>query len=109
AIQVNPNGGFDVIGSHAFGEEGMTTVTVTIQDLGGSNTITKAISTAVTDDAPLTATGLIATATEGVSFTGAVASFSDADAFAFPGDYVVGTDWGDVSSVPGTGVDKRSV
>src|SRR5207247_2597431 len=100
-IQVDPNGGFDVVGSHAYRTEGTTSITVTIEDMGGSNNTTTASSTAVTDDAPLTGTGLIASATEGVSFTGAIASFTDTDAFAVSDVYIVTIDWGDGSTSSG--------
>jgi len=101
-VQANPLGGFSVVGSHAFAEEGTTTITVTIQDMGGSQRMTTAISTAVTGDAPLTATGLIATATEGTAFSGTVATFTDADTFATTADYVVTVDWGDGSTSSAT-------
>jgi hypothetical protein len=94
-IQVDPSGGFDVVGTHSFAEEGTTNVTVTIQDLGGNHTMTTANSTAVTGDAPLAAKGVIATATEGAVFSGTIATFTDADEFANPGDYVVTITWGD--------------
>jgi hypothetical protein len=102
SIQVDPKGGFDVVGSHAYRKEGTTSITVTVQDMGGSNNTATASSTAVTNDAPLTATGVIASATEGVAFTGTVASFSDGDAFAVPAGYVVTIGWGDGTTGSGT-------
>jgi hypothetical protein len=101
SFQANPNGGFDVVGSHIYKNVGTTSITVTIQDMGGSNNIAKASSTAVTGDAPLTAAGVITSATEGIGFSGTVASFTDADMFADPSKYSVTINWGDSSTSPG--------
>ncbi len=56
----------------------------------------------VSTDPPVTATGTAVTATEGQSFTGVVATFSDADPTASPAEYSATIAWGDGTSSPGT-------
>jgi hypothetical protein len=106
---------FVVRGSHTYGEEGSYSIKVTIQDDGGAAATANTTSTASIADAPLTATGTPVGATEGASFSGQVAMFTDAnpaatiaDDFIFPppGSPLrirnisnVTIDWGD-----GTGV-----
>src|SRR5207245_1730785 len=89
----NGTGGFDVVGSHTYAEEGTYTVGVTVTDVGGSSA--SANSTATVADAALTATGETVTATEGAGFTGTVASFTDADLNGTLTDYTASIDWGD--------------
>jgi hypothetical protein len=106
---------FVVRGSHTYAEEGSYSIKVTIQDDGSAAATANTTSTATIADAPLTATGTPVSATEGASFSGQVATFTDAnpaatiaDDFIFPppGSPLrirnisnVTIDWGD-----GTGV-----
>src|SRR5262249_5478816 len=83
-IAANGNS-FTVAGTHAYASEGSFTVTLTIKDVGGSQAT--ATSTATVVDAPLTASAVNVTPIEGASFTGAVATFSDADANAVVSDF----------------------
>jgi streptogramin lyase len=53
-------------------------------------------------DKPLTASGKALTATEGVTFTGVVASFTDADPGTPIGSYTASITWGDGSTSAGT-------
>ena len=53
-------------------------------------------------DVPITATGTTISATEGASFAGTVASFTDPDTSATAGEYTATIDWGD-ASLPTTG------
>lgn len=48
-------------------------------------------------DVPITASGTTISATEGASFTGPVASFSDPDTSATASEYTATIDWGDVT------------
>ena len=48
-------------------------------------------------DVPITATGTTISATEGASFTGTVASFTDPDTSATASEYAATIDWGDAS------------
>src|SRR5260370_32261839 len=75
-VSANASGGFDVIGSNSYLEEGTYAISVVITDIDGNTATTG--STATIDDAGLTATGLSISATEGAEFSGVIASFTDA-------------------------------
>jgi hypothetical protein len=99
-VMATGSSGFQVTGSNTFAEEGSSVFTVTITDIGGSTTSIS--GTATIADAPLTATGANATATVGVSFSGVVASFTDADPNATVADYTAVINWGDGASSAGS-------
>ena len=91
---------FDVSGSHAYAEEGNYSVTVDVTD---SDTETaKAKSTAQVADADLNATGVSINGAENVSFSGKVASFTDANPLATPADFTATIDWGDATTSSAT-------
>src|SRR5205823_5176238 len=92
--------GFDVVGTHTYADEGAFTVGVNISDVGGSTT--SASTTANVADAALTASATPIVATEGVSFSGVVASFTDANPNATAGDYSATINWGDGAITAGT-------
>jgi PKD repeat protein len=98
-VTANPAGGFLVSGSHTYGEEGPFQLSVSITDVGSGAT---AGSTASVADAPLTAAGLAVSATEGASFSGTVASFTDANPAATSGDFSAVITWGDGTTSAGT-------
>jgi hypothetical protein len=92
-VSATPSGSFVVIGSHSYQDEGVQTVTVTATDEGGSEvTLTGFVGV---NDAPLTATGVSLTLNEGVTYSGPVASFSDANPNASASDFIALIDWGD--------------
>jgi hypothetical protein len=95
-----PTGGvFTVTGSHQYAEESSYTVTVNVADDGGSTT--SAIGTANVADAPIVAS--CATAAFSLqSFSGEVASLSDANAGAPASDFTATINWGDASTSAGT-------
>ena len=95
-IASNGVGGFTVTGTNTYAEEGTYGVTVTITDVGGSTVTVN--STAKVNDAPLAASGLTIQATEGLSFSGTVATFTDADPNGAVGDYTATIRWGDGTS-----------
>jgi len=99
-IAVDPNGGFDISGSHTYAEEGNNQVSVNIADGGGASTT--ASGTATVNDAGLSAVGKPISATEGSPFAWTVASFSDADPAGTATDYSATISWGDGSSSAGT-------
>jgi len=86
-------GGFNVSGQHRYSEAGTPTVTVSVTDALG-NTITPMGSVTVTD-AALSATGVALTAVQGGLFSGRVATLTDANSLAVPGDFTVNIAWGD--------------
>src|SRR5207245_420714 len=92
---------FVVNGGHTYAEEGSYTVTITITDKGGSTVTAK--PTAAVADAALSASGTAVSATEGISFSGQVASFTDANPTAPLTDFTTGMggasiNWGDGTS-----------
>jgi hypothetical protein len=78
---------FVVRGSHTYTEEGTYSIKVTISDDGGAAATANTTSAATIADAPLTATGTPVNATEGLSFSGQVATFTDANPNAGLGDF----------------------
>src|SRR5262249_38635319 len=66
-ISANNFGGFDVTGSHAYTIEGDLALSVTITDIGGSTATANGM--AAVADAPLSASGLSLTETQGVGFS----------------------------------------
>src|SRR5207247_3889883 len=83
-----------------YAEEGIHGVTVTISDVGGSHaTVTSEV---MVSDAALTASGASISPTEGASFAGQVATFSDADPNGALSDFTATITWGDGQSSTGT-------
>jgi uncharacterized protein (TIGR03118 family) len=100
-VSVNPSGGFIVTGSHTYAGEGANLpVTVTINDRGGSSAT--AASKADIADAPLTAQNVTFTATEGITFSGTVATFTDGNPFGKASDFTATIAWGDGATTAGT-------
>lgn len=96
-----PIGGpFTVSGTHTYTEEGTYTATVTINDVDTPTNSAAVTSTAVVADAPLTATCTNKVSSQ--SFSGVVASFTDANPFATTADFTATINWGDGASSPGT-------
>jgi hypothetical protein len=94
-------GNFTVTGTHTYAEEGPPlTVTVTITDLDNAPNSATATSSAKVADAPLTATGL--NLVSGLTYTGPVATFKDANTGAPTTDFTATIDWGDTHSTSGT-------
>ena len=98
---------FTISGSHAFVEDGIYSaangnpISVTINDVDGSTA--SATSSATVADAALHASPTTGSTVEQGTFSGTVATFTDADQFGQIGDYTVSINWGD-SSTPTAGV-----
>jgi hypothetical protein len=97
-VQANSSGGFDVLGSHTYGEEGSFTLSVSLTDLDASSG--SASSPVTVGDVALAAIGVSFSGTEGATFTGQVTSFNDGDLGAPLSDFTSGSggaliDWGD--------------
>ncbi|MGI0088280.1 MAG: beta strand repeat-containing protein [Nitrosotalea sp.] len=100
-IASNPSGGFDVSGSHTYASSGSYTLSITINDNDGTSaTVTGTVPVV---DAPLTATSSNISPVNGVSFTGIVTHFTDANPTAVASDFTATINWGDGSS-PTSGV-----
>lgn len=95
ATGVSGSGGnYTINASHPYAEEGRYTVTVLVNDVGGSKTTVT--GTATVDDAPLTAGTATATVgTEGVLSSTLTATFSDANTAASISDFSGTINWGD--------------
>jgi hypothetical protein len=101
-------GQFDVLASksHPYAEEGTETLSVTVTDIGdGRTTSTPGVSNAtakstdkVADAGLVPVSHTLINLVEGTSFTGVVASFTDADPNAAAADFTVLVQWGDGSS-----------
>jgi streptogramin lyase/PKD repeat protein len=89
--------GFSVSGTHTYAEEGTYTITVTIKDVGGATATAQ--STAKVADAALHATGVSKTTPR--SFSGTIATFTDADPAGTVSDYTATISWGDGSTSSG--------
>jgi hypothetical protein len=95
----NNDGVFDVVdssnssASFIFAEEGSYVVTGRIEDEDGSFTLYQ--TTVTVNDASLSPSAVTLTPTEGATFTGVVASFTDADPNGTASDYNATIDWGD--------------
>ncbi len=99
SLAADPDGGVDVSAKHAYAEDGVYNVNVTLTDNGGATAT--APSTAFIDDAKLTGKGLTASAVEGGSFSGEIATFTDANSLSKGKDYTVNINWGDGSAISG--------
>jgi len=100
-VVVNPSGGFDVTGSHIYGNFGSYNMHVNIIDTGGSNTIANALMNI--SDAPLTATSPVAlNIMEGSVFNGVIASFHDGNILGKISDFTATINWGDGKTSLGT-------
>jgi hypothetical protein len=89
------SGGFSVLGTHTYNEEGSYPIGVAITDVDNSSNEATTTSLATVADASLTATPQPITAVEGAAFTGVVASFTDADPNGMVADYAATITWGD--------------
>ncbi|HEX7377602.1 MAG TPA: TIGR03118 family protein [Pirellulales bacterium] len=95
-----PSGGYGVLGSHSYFAPGQNTVTVTIYDAHSATaTVTDAVD--VTPPRLIFTTGA-PTATEGLPFTGSLATFTDQDGNSLLSWYQASIDWGDGTATAGT-------
>jgi hypothetical protein len=97
-----PTGGpFTVSGTHTYKEEGTYAVTVVITDVDTPTNNATAHSTAHVADAQIAAT-CAAPGVSPMSFSGPVATLTDANPFAPQTDFTATIHWGDMSSSSGT-------
>jgi hypothetical protein len=81
-----------VTGANTYLEEVSYPISIAINHHG---IIASAASSAQVADAPLSASGMTISSTEGAAFNGAVATFSDADPNGVASDYAATIIWGD--------------
>jgi phospholipase C len=93
-------GDFSVTGTNTYAEEGSDAITVNIHQSGAPTTTVS--SSATVADAALTVVSGTVTPTEGLSFTGVAATFTDGDPKGTLTDYTATITWGDGSSSAGT-------
>lgn len=99
-VTPDPSGGYDVSGSHTYTAIGVFATSVTVSDVDGATT-TAPGSANVTEPPPVI-TGQTINATEGLFFSGGVASFTDADATLGIGNFTASITWGDGALSTGT-------
>ncbi|MGZ6637137.1 MAG: hypothetical protein ACXVII_30020 [Solirubrobacteraceae bacterium] len=98
-ITSSGGGNFTVGGTHTYAEEGTYTVTVTITDVDNASNTATTTSTATVADAQLAAACASPLTVSPQSFTGATATFTDADPNGIATDYISTIDWGDASPI----------
>jgi hypothetical protein len=99
-IQATGNGNFNIVGNHTYAMEGSAKIAVTLTHETAPSL--KFHLTATTSEAPLSGTSVTATPTEGASFTGTVASFTDPDTTESTSDYTAVITWDDGTTSAGT-------
>jgi hypothetical protein len=95
-------GSFNLAGSHTYAEHGSYTLKVTVQEVDNAATAVSATATATVADAPLSASGKGTVTTPSTAFSGAVATFTDANAGAPLSDFSAAVNWGDGHTTAGT-------
>ncbi len=100
-VVANPDGSFNLIGTHTFGEEGcceeVNLIHISVQDLTRDRATVQTQSAPNIADAPLSAAGVPVNPVLNTAFQGPVATFSDADPGRTATDYTATIDWGDRS------------
>ena len=99
-IRPRVGGGFEVVGSHVYANEGNYTTTIRVgtraEDGSAATTTAMATGTYVATDAPLTAKGNNPSGiAAGQAWTGVLATFSDTNPTSPIGDYSALIRWGD--------------
>jgi len=93
---------YSVSGTHTYAGSGTFTVTVTLSDDAPGTATAMVTSTANVAGAGLNAFPVTFAATEGTSFSGTVATFTDSRAGALVGDFSATINWGDGTTTAGT-------
>src|SRR5258707_1223794 len=96
-LALDSAGGYGVQGTHTYAEEGTYAIHVVATD---GHTTASTDSAAIVSDAALLATGMSIQATEGLGFSGSVATFPDATPTAPLADLTTGITSGDRPTAP---------
>jgi hypothetical protein len=96
-------GSFTLSGMHTYADEGSFTVTVMVsENPPGTNSGTAMGTATVTEADRLSGVAMTFTATAGVPFSGAVATFTDSDTANVASDFTATIAWGDATMSAGT-------
>jgi hypothetical protein len=96
-------GNFSVTGTHVYADEGTFTGSVQVAETGiTGGTASSTLNATVAEGDTLAGTGKTLTATEGHSFSGAVATFTNTNTTAPATDFTASIDWGDGTTTTGT-------
>jgi hypothetical protein len=124
-VAADPNGGFDVTGTHTFASvgrygggrgfasfcggtsdasgDGLFVISVAVTDTAAGTTATaRSIATVAAAAPTLAVTGQNIQVTKGQQFSGTVAGFTDTDTSSAAGDFTATIDWGDGTRSTGT-------
>ncbi len=93
-------GHYSIAGSHTYADEGVFTITSTVQDTLG--TTSQSTAQGKVRDAALASAGVVIAVNEGANFNSTVVTFTDANTAAPIADFTAVIDWGDGSSSNGT-------
>jgi hypothetical protein len=98
-IIADPDGGYDVVGTHTYTDMNPYTMIVTVSDLASD---TPGSDTATVQAVPLNVVDSSLNLQEGQVFSGTVATIQDADMSLTPADFQVEVTWGDGSTSDAT-------
>lgn len=93
-------GRYEIHGAHPF-RSGTWTVTSSVSETDGTGGTT-IVSTATVADAPINASPVVISPSEGIPFSGVVAHFTDANPLGTASQFTATIDWGDGGSSAGT-------
>jgi uncharacterized repeat protein (TIGR01451 family) len=95
------SGNFHVAAAHTYAEDGSYTVTTTITETGGDLDQASALGTATVGEGTLSISSNPISTTEGTTFNGTLATFSDPGSPDLGNSFTAVIDWGDGSSTTG--------
>ena len=87
-------GSYSVSGTHTYADEGTFNVQVSIADSSDSSNGNGSGTYTITEGDVLTPHAVAINVTEGATFNGTVATFTDTDTNNVPSDFTVSVDWG---------------
>ncbi len=101
-ISVNSGGGFDVYGSHIYNQEGVFPTQIAIRSILTGQQIVAVGQASVSPPLPYVPVSQFIVTPAGQSFTGAVATFTDANPGDTVSDFTALVDWGNGQTTQGS-------
>jgi hypothetical protein len=101
SVQVDSNGGFDVIGSHAYSLSGTFTIGISIADAGGALATTSSTAQVAATMGGIAASGTTVKVNGGQTFTAVLANFSESNPSFTSANFSAVINWGDGTSSAG--------